>query len=67
MSMRYFCFSNRYKEVKELVTRFSKKLLFKIGYRKIKGYSISEIAKDLKITITDVRSGLNELFGKEEG
>lgn len=44
---------------------FSKKMLFEIEDRKMKGYSISRIAKELKITPTDVKNGLNKLYEEE--
>lgn len=48
-----------------VVKRFSKKLLFEIEDRKMKGSSINKIAKDLKITTADVKNGLNKIFEQE--
>lgn len=47
------------------VQRFSKKLLFEIEDMKVKGNSINQIAKKLKITPTDVQNGLNKIFKDE--
>ena len=49
-----------------MVQRFSKKLLFQIEDMKVKGHSITQIAKKLKITPTDVKNGLNKLYEQEE-
>lgn len=47
------------------VKRFSKEMLFKIEDRKAKGDSIEQIARKLKITVTDVKNGLNKIFADE--
>ncbi|ADY55148.1 hypothetical protein Sgly_0791 [Syntrophobotulus glycolicus DSM 8271] len=48
-----------------MVHRFSKKILFQIEDMKIKGNSIKQIAKKLKITPTDVKNGLNKIYEQE--
>jgi hypothetical protein len=40
-------------------------VLSEIEDRKMKGHSINKIAKDLKITPTDVKNGLNKLYEEE--
>lgn len=48
-----------------IVKRFSKKLLIQIEDLKMKHYSISQIAKKLKITPTDVKNGLSKIYEDE--
>lgn len=48
-----------------MIKRFSKKILIEIEDRKMKGHSISKIARDLKITQTDVKNGLNKIYEEE--
>lgn len=48
-----------------MVERFSKKLLIQIEDMHMKHNSISQIAKKLKITPTDVKSGLNKIYEDE--
>lgn len=42
-------------------------MLFQIEDLKIKGKSIEQIAKKLKITSKDVKNGLNKIFEMEIG
>ena len=44
---------------------FSQKMLYEIEDRKTKGHSINKIARDLKITPTVVKNGLNKLYENE--
>lgn len=48
------------------VKRFSRQMLCNIEELKTRGYFISQISRKLKITVGDVKNGLNKIYDVEE-